>query len=234
MLTLSFDTSTPRLALALSDGADILAARAFERHATHMGQLLPAAQDLLAGAGRKLSEVRLFAASVGPGSFTGIRIGVATAQAFAQALDGRCLALNTLEACAYEARRSSPDAVVVPMLEARNRRVYAAAFRGAETLLPPQVEAADTFFRELGRSLRPGEPLLLGGDEAAAFYAEDETIRELTGRLPKALPALYYPPEVLGLLAAEAADRALFLRPEELLPEYYAPTQAERNFGVYL
>lgn len=232
MLILSFDTSGPRLAAALAEDAALLAAATFTDEETHMRQLLPAIEKIMAAGGRRLQETDLFAAVTGPGSFTGIRIGVATAQALAAALHKRCLPLNSLEAAAYDERR--PGRITAAMFEARNRRVYAAAWRGRELLIKPSVGPVTDLARRL-RDLTAeseAEELLFCGDETAARYAQDEEIVHLLGREAAVSPERYYRPEVLAKLASEAWQAGRAVEPQELLPEYYAATQAERNFGL--
>lgn len=229
MLILAFDTSGPRLACALAEDEEILAADVYEDEGRHMARLLPALQDILKRGGRELGEVGCFAAGVGPGSFTGIRIGAATAQALAFAREVPCIALNSLDAAAYD--KHAENTLTAAMYEARNRRIYAAAYRGGAYVIPPAVGPADDFAAVLKAKRREGEKLLFCGDETAARYAADEKIREILGRQPEASDELGYRPEVLGKMAWQAWQEKKLLKPHELLPEYYAATQAERRFG---
>ncbi len=232
MIILSIDTSTPRLAVCLSKDGDVLAGQMYPPASGHMNQLLPAIEAALAEAGLEPRKIDAYAASVGPGSFTGIRIGVATVQALAMANQKPCLALNTLEACAHE--KLAPDRVVVPMLEARNRRIYTAAYFGDGQLLEPQVIAVDTFMEELVRVLPKGvTSLVFAGDETAEQYAADEKVRRDLPLVPEA-GEMFYSVGVLARLAHRAYTAGKHVSASELLPEYYQATQAERNFGVYL
>lgn len=232
MLILSFDTSSPRLVLALARDRALLAAEAVENKGTHMKNLLPAAAQLLDGQKIKVGEVEAFAAVTGPGSFTGLRIGIATAQALAFAGGRPCLALNSLDAAAYAYEDEA--ALTAAMYEARNRRVYRAAYRGGRRVIEAGVGPIHEFAEALCRERRADEKLIFCGDETAARYAEDDEVLKVLGSRPETAPELYYRPEVLAELARREAEAGRFLRPEALLPEYYAPTQAERNFGVFI
>lgn len=236
MIILAIDTSTPRLGVSLARDGEYLAGGSFDPVGTHMQQILPVIEVVLRDAGCTLGQVDAFAASIGPGSFTGIRVGVATMQALAAAAGKPCLALNTLEVCAED--YLAPGEITVPMLEARNRRIYTAAYREGQMVLAPVVEGVDVFFGRLAVTLREQlltpEAIVLCGDETAARYAEDEQVRALFTQKVYAAETTYYRPEVLGKLAYRAYQSGRLLEPAELLPEYYAPTQAERNLGVFV
>ncbi len=233
MIFLAVDTSLPRLAVSISEGANLLAGKLYPPDGTHMAHLLPAIDALLAEAAVNIKDIGAFAASTGPGSFTGIRIGVATIQQLAQVEAKPCLALNSLEAIALAHHQA--ETLVVPMLEARNRRIYAAAYYEGQQLIAPQVGAVDEFMASLAKAapLHP-RTLLFAGDETRTTYADDVTVRAALPIVPIAVADEYYAPEALALLADREYKAGRLLKPAQLLPEYYAPTQAERNFGVYL
>ncbi len=233
MILLALDTSLPRLAVSVSDGQKLLAGKLYPADGTHMAHVLPAIQENLAEAGKRLADVEVFAASTGPGSFTGIRIGVATIQQLATTMAKPCLALNSLEAAALAYQ--TEGRIVVSMLEARNRRIYAAAYWGQETLMEPQVVAVDEFMFALAKAAPSHcRELVFVGDETRLTYAADAAVRAVLPLVPVAADEEYYEASALAILAERAFVAQRFVPPAELLPEYYAPTQAERNFGVFL
>jgi len=135
---LAFDTATEYLSVCLYDSdAGILALESREGPLRHGANLAPLVADVLRLPGsrrRPLDGVDLVVCPEGPGSFTGLRIGFATAKGLAAASGGtlRTVAVPTIEALAH--RRSAFDGVVLPVLDARKGRFYTALFRGGERL----------------------------------------------------------------------------------------------------
>jgi len=140
VIVLGFDTATPATAvgLRLADGR-VLEGRddpgAGERPG-HSTRLLPLAHDLLSQAGLGWRDVDRIAVGVGPGTFTGLRIGVASARGLAQSLGVDLVGVSSLRALA-EAAREDHD-LVLAAIDARRREVFIAAYRGEDELIEPQ------------------------------------------------------------------------------------------------
>lgn len=191
---------------------------------THSETLLPIADGVLRLLGKQMDEVGLFAVSAGPGSFTGVRIGVSTVKALAHAANNPCVAVDALEALA--ANVTAFDGVVCPILDARAQQVYGAIFRRGERLTEDTVEKLTLF---LDRVEATGENALFLGDGAPGFEA---AIRERLGD-----KAHFAQPQHNGLRAGSAC--ALAARRLEagetpldyitLLPLYLRAPQAERE-----
>jgi tRNA threonylcarbamoyladenosine biosynthesis protein TsaB len=126
-LLLAVETATAAPSLALWRGEALLGERAADPARATAEALLPALDALLADAGVALSAVAGFAVSIGPGSFTGLRIGVATVKGLAFGTDCPAVAISTLAAIAAHASGAAPVAAV---LDARRGEVYAAGFAG--------------------------------------------------------------------------------------------------------
>jgi tRNA threonylcarbamoyladenosine biosynthesis protein TsaB len=134
MIVLGFDTSTPATAIALrlSDGATMQARddpAAGERPG-HATRLLPLAANLLAKAGRCFADVGRIAVGVGPGTFTGLRIGLASARGLAQSLDAQLVGVSSLQALALAAANGPAHAGtgVLALIDARRGEAFAAAY----------------------------------------------------------------------------------------------------------
>jgi len=128
-LLLAVETATAAPSVALWRGDALVGERAADPGRATAEALLPAVDALLVDAGLALAAVEGFAVSIGPGSFTGLRIGVATVKGLAFGTGRRAVAVSTLAALAAHARGPGPVAAV---LDARRGEVYAAGFaRGA-------------------------------------------------------------------------------------------------------
>jgi tRNA threonylcarbamoyladenosine biosynthesis protein TsaB len=177
-LILALDTATPAtvVGVAAPDGT-LLAQRRHDpapgERPGHTAQLLPLAHAALTEAGAGWSDVTRIGAGVGPGTFTGIRIGVATARALAQGLDAETVALSTLRALALGAagRAAGP---ILAVLDARRGEAFVAAYdpRGA-AILPPSAWAPERLAEVPG--LAPGAWQAVG-DGAVRFRAELEAV----------------------------------------------------------
>ena len=147
MNILGLDTATPSTAVALarSDGwlreaRDDVAAGARPRHAQRVLELAAA---LLAAAQLRWMELDAVAVGVGPGGYTGLRIGLATARGLASATGARLLGVGTLRALAEPLR----DRVALAVLDARRGEAFIAGYRGGEELLAPRVCAPQELAR---------------------------------------------------------------------------------------
>jgi tRNA threonylcarbamoyladenosine biosynthesis protein TsaB len=189
VLVAAIDSSTLTLSVALCEVADgrlRVVAEASEPAAQggHGGRLPGALEDLLAASGVALAAVDAWACGLGPGSFTGLRIGLSTWKGFAYALRRPLLGAPGLEAMALEAAASAPaGATLVPLLDARKAEVYAGFYRrredgGVERLAPDAAlapAALEALLRERAEDVpRPvlfGEGVAAGGAPLAGFEA---------------------------------------------------------------
>jgi tRNA threonylcarbamoyladenosine biosynthesis protein TsaB len=168
VIVLGFDTATPRTAVALQLDGDQTPREVShdpaqgERpgHATH---LLALAAGLLADAGLGFADVGLLAVGVGPGTFTGVRIGVATARALAQASATPLAGVSSLRALAAGATARD----VLAVLDARRGEAFVAGFRDGEEVLPPAALGPDALERLPPRA--GGGAWLAAGDGAVRF-----------------------------------------------------------------
>lgn len=226
MKILAVDTSGPVAGAALyEDGAlthEILANHGL----THSQTIMPMVDDALSAAGLRPKDVDLFAAVAGPGSFTGVRIGVGTVKALAHAVQKPCLGLDALEVLAMGA--SGFEGTVCPILDARRGQVYCAAFDAAQIgarpvrLLPDRAVALEEF---LGTLPEKGRLLFLGDGLKVHMEAVRRALGERALRAPAHMASIR-PGAACALAALMESEKIDYM---ELQPIYLRASQAERE-----
>jgi tRNA threonylcarbamoyladenosine biosynthesis protein TsaB len=176
VVVLGLDTATPATAVALREGGGELRERRHEPAAGerpgHAAQLLALAHGLLAEAGIAFADVDRIAVGLGPGTFTGLRIGVATARALSQAAGAELVGVSTLRALAAAAAPAAPAGTgVLAVVDARRGEVFAAGWRDGEQLLD-DVALPPAALSERLRAL--GASWLAVGDGALRFRLDLE------------------------------------------------------------
>ncbi|HZJ76209.1 MAG TPA: tRNA (adenosine(37)-N6)-threonylcarbamoyltransferase complex dimerization subunit type 1 TsaB [Oscillospiraceae bacterium] len=127
MKLLALDTSSITAAVALLDGDKLMGEYTLNHKKNHSQKLMPMIEELLNSCDVKPGEIDVFAASLGPGSFTGLRIGIATMTSMAQALDKKVVGVPTLEALAYNLY--DINGLICPVIDAQKDLVYTALYR---------------------------------------------------------------------------------------------------------
>ncbi|MBI4446601.1 MAG: tRNA (adenosine(37)-N6)-threonylcarbamoyltransferase complex dimerization subunit type 1 TsaB [Acidobacteria bacterium] len=127
MYLLAVDTATHCGGAALGRNEEVVGQVMLKTPLEYSEKILPIIDFLLAQNKLSLPQINVFAVTTGPGSFTGLRIGLATVKAFAQALDRPVIGISTLEALAYRFRHVGRR--IGPMLDARRQQIYAAVYR---------------------------------------------------------------------------------------------------------
>ena len=225
MKILALESSATACSAALW-GKEGLIAQSFQNSGlTHSRTLLPMARDLLNNCG--LEQVDVIAVAAGPGSFTGLRIGVATAKGLAWAEDKDCAPCSTLESMAWPLA-SFRDAVIVCAMDARRKQVYNALFQTDGERLTRLSPDRAISLEELGEELKKiKKRKIVVGDGAKLCY---NTLREQDGQLELA-------PEPLRMQSAQGVARAALeqiragglVKGGELAPVYHRLSQAERE-----
>lgn len=184
-MLLALETATDVCSVALMQDGALWAHASLHRPRVHAEQLTPLVHDLLARSERSLTTLDAVAVSMGPGSYTGLRIGVSTAKGFAMAADAALIGVPTLEALAASV---SPyvraGEVVCALLDARRDEVYAAAYRIDEDTLAPFAKTSALTVDALPEWLGEFEgPLWLVGDggakAASALHAHADSLHVL-------------------------------------------------------
>ena len=224
MLMLSLSTSGPIASAAVIKDGQVLSLEVGGHGRTHSETIMPLCEKALQTAGYTPADMDAFGVDAGPGSFTGVRIGVSTVKALAYTAGKPCVAVDALEALA--ANVTAFDGVVCPILDARAQQVYGAMFKDGKRVLEDVVEKLALF---LDRVEATGEAALFLGDGAPGFEA---AIRERLGN-----KAHFVKPQHNGLRAGSACAVAkerlekgeAALDYITLLPLYLRAPQAERE-----
>lgn len=129
MLILGIDTSTDICSVGLSESKKFVGEININLDKRHSERLLPIIKNLFLESGYKINEIDGIVVTEGPGSFTGLRIGLSTVQAFKQALEVPVYSISRLEFMAESIKKYFPEYIFVPTIDARNKRVYTSLFK---------------------------------------------------------------------------------------------------------
>lgn len=206
---------------------EFLIAQSYENSGlTHSVTLLPMAEELLKNCGLKLKDIDVIAVAAGPGSFTGLRIGVSAAKGLGWALNKPCAKVSTLEAMAWGL--TSMEGELCPVMDARRSQVYNARFSSeGETIIrltPDRAIGLEELEEEL---IKEEKEQILVGDGALMCYNRFAAIG-LKVRLPA--PNLRYQTAWgVARCGLEMARQGNLVTAAELVPEYHRLSQAERE-----
>ena len=225
-MILAFETSAKAASVALMENGTLLGESYQNTGLTHSQTLMSMAEDLLDACGKTPQQVDAVAVAAGPGSFTGVRIGVAAAKGFAWGKEIPCYGVSTLEAMAHNL--GVWNGFVVPTMDARRSQTYTAIFHAEGGKLTRTLDDCAISFEELGNLLKScKEPIFLVGDGAVLCY----------NTLLEAVPGLVLPPEHrlhqraagVALVAQQQMDAGLPGDGASLTPNYLRLSQAERE-----
>lgn len=223
MLILALESSAKAASVALMEDESLIAQYSQCCGLTHSRTLLPMVEDMLKNTEKKIADVDLIAVAHGPGSFTGIRIGVSTVKGLAWASDKKCVGVSTLEAMAWHG--VSAGGLICPVMDARRSQVYNALFETDGDGRPVRLtEDRAVSLAELAGELKDYEcaPLLVG-DGAKLTY--DYLTNEGTACRMAPANLLYQSAWGVGMAAlGKEAGGA-----DDLLPVYLRLSQAERE-----
>lgn len=224
MKILAIEASARVAGAAFLENGRILAEQMVNGPLTHSETLMPMVAGVIEQAGKAPEDVELIALTNGPGSFTGLRIGAATAKGLALGLNIKLLPVPTLEALAYNVQ--SWPGCIVPMMDARRGQVYAAIYERGECIREPEALPPETLLKELVKREEPCMFLGDGADLYAPYFQEHLGDRYfLAPACHKDLRA-----GVLAALAEEKIQRGVSPIPGAALRlDYLRKPQAERE-----
>lgn len=226
MLILGIETATEQISVALGGHEGVIARFEVARGRRHAEILTPAIEFVCAQAGIGLDELGVIAVDVGPGLFTGMRVGLAAAKALSLALRIPMIGISSLDLLAFPHRRS--DRVVVPVIDARKGEVFYAMYRqvpgGMQQVVAPQVGPVDELVADL---LARSQDALCIGDGANRYRTAilDGYHCEIGDDLhPSAAP--------LVQLAHARALREEWVQHSEIAPVYLRQPDAQINWAT--
>ena len=226
MLILAFETSAKAASVALLEGDKLLSESYQNTGMTHSQTLMVMAEDMLKQCGKTAKDVDAVAVAEGPGSFTGVRIGVAAAKGFAWGREIPCYGVSTLEAMAQSL--GIYDGYICPVMDARRSQVYNALFEADRGEITRIREDRAISLDDLAEDVKKLEkPVFLVGDGSILCY----------NTLLERVPSLVLPPEHrmhqravgVGIIAARQMIAGISGDAAALSPNYLRLSQAERE-----
>ena len=227
MITLAFDGTAKVASCAILDGQKVLSLYSIDNGLTQSELLLPMAESMLTALKLSFSDVGLYATAVGPGSFTGVRIGVSLIKGLAFGKNTPCVPVSTLEALAENL--APLDGILVPCMDARRSQVYSAIFKSDGQTLRRITEDRAIAISDLAEELKKyeGKRIYLSGDGYTVA---------LKGLREAGVEVCDTPPLLINENAASVAkvalrkyEEGLTVSDSELSPVYLRLPQAERE-----
>ncbi len=226
MKIIALESSAITASVAIAEDEKLLGQSFQNSGLTHSATLMPMAADLLKNTGLTLDEIDVVAVAAGPGSFTGVRIGVAAAKGLAWPGDKPCAPCSTLESMAWQCAHMGGE--ICAAMDARRNQVYCARFLADNGELKRLTEDRAIGLDELGAEIRAsGKPQILVGDGAALVQ------KSLEG---EGMSCVLMPPHLLYQTAWGVVRCALRLAREgelvsaaAMAPSYHRLSQAERE-----
>jgi tRNA threonylcarbamoyladenosine biosynthesis protein TsaB len=223
MKLLTLDTATSVFSVAISAGEQLLGETAGEAGQLTAARMVPAIQRLFSDCALRPADLDGFAVTIGPGSFTGLRVGIAFIKGLAYATAKPVVGLSSLALLAMNAKESRIP--VCPLFDARKSEVYGGLYRftgGMETVIADRVSPPEQFL-----DLIAGETLFLG--DGALRYRE-QIVARLGDQARFVEPHLHNPSAATGVpLALQAFAAGNAVTAATLLPSYLRLSEAEMN-----
>jgi len=224
---LALETSGDAGSVALGRGTELLATSSFEGPKMHAGDLVPTIDALCRRHRVQPDKIDAVFVSAGPGSFTGLRIGIAVARMLALSVGARLVGVPSLTVIAQNALDADPTPPAVGViLDAKRGRTFAAAFQRGGDRYEPQGEPAEVEPEVFLRSLPSGSGVIGTGVPLHREAVERSGVRILSA-------ALFQPrAEIVYRLGSESAMSGNWTPPERLRPVYVRPPEAEEKWRM--
>lgn len=221
MKILAVDTSAVCASVAITENDKIISLCSTNAGLTHSRTLLPMIDSALKNSETQLDSIDCFACANGPGSFTGIRIGISAIKGLADGLDKKCIAVSTLEGLAYNL--VGQQVIACPVMDARCNQVYTAVFDVDGDKISRLTEDEAIKIDELGEKLKAyDKKIVFVGDGA-------EICHKALGHSIAAPVIRYQNAASVAFATINSFDESKMLSPAEIMPVYLRLPQAERE-----
>jgi len=228
MTILAIDTSSTVATAAVMRGETLLGELILNNGKTHSQKLMPLVNELFKGLDMDIGEIDLFAASVGPGSFTGLRIGIVTIKAMAYSAGKPVISVPTLDALAVNA--CSFKGLICPIMDARNKQVYTALYR-------PDIKVPQRITEYMGITVDELSQLILEQNQEAIFVGDavglyEDYFKTRLGELCTIAPSSLRLQRAacVAQVAMERANEGKLESCFDMKPFYLRKSQAEREY----
>ena len=231
MKILAIDCTAKPASVAILENGKVLSAAYTNTGLTHSQTLVPMIDSALKDAQLDLNDVERFAINAGPGSFTGVRIGVAALKGLVFSDAANCVPVSTLESMAYNFKGlpGIEDYDICPAMDARRNQIYTALFCWEDGKVHRLMEDAALPIPDLLAQLNErGRPVVFVGDGAELVYASAQAVLQDCSLAPEQLR--YQNATAVAACAADKLEAGADpVRSEEILPVYLRAPQAERE-----
>ena len=226
MKVLGLDTSTMMTTCAVLDDENLLGEYSLNQDMTHSENLVPMIKEILDNLNLEVSDIDLYGVSLGPGSFTGLRIGIATVKSLAHVFNKPIVGISTLEGLAFNLVHGGP---IVPMIDARRNRIYTGIYKWQKGRLINILKPSIMEMEELLELLDKDYNNIMVNGNGALLYKEkiENSLKDKVKISPISLNSCK---------AASIAELALLNRHEEnqynyynIVPDYLRESQAQRE-----
>lgn len=229
MKILSMECSATPASVAIIENGNVLASSFVNVHLTHSQTLIPMVEDLLKAARLTISDIDGLAISNGPGSFTGIRIGISAVKGLAAPKNLPCVAVSTLRAMSQN--YCDTDCIVCAVMDARCNQVYNALFEIengiVKRLCDDRALLCDELTEEIASiSENNTKNIIIVGDGTNIFYPFVEKYKNVRKSSPQ---GRFQNAASVGLVAEECFNKGETIKADALLPFYLRLPQAERE-----
>lgn len=229
MKILAVDTSAAVASVAVIEDGTILGEYSINNKKTHSQKLLPMIDELLKNLDLKVVDIDYFAASSGPGSFTGLRIGITTIKALAYSTNKQVIAVPTLDALANNVTAS--EALICPIMDARNNQVYTALYSSENGIIKNITEYMGVHITDLC-------DIINGKNKKVIFLGDGVAIHKNFLKEKLQVPCEFASAASLLPRSASVAEVAMKMLMEnrqessfDMVPFYLRKSQAERMFN---
>lgn len=228
MNILAFDSSGKRAGAAIMKDGNIIAEILLNTGLTHSEMLMVVIDKAFELTKMTPSDIDFFSATTGPGSFTGLRIGISTIKGLSMGVGKKCISVPTLRAMAEISQLS--DTLIVPVIDARRNRVYSSVYlRNVEGVLSQLITDSVFEIAEL-------YDIIKSFNKTVSFVGDVDIIKNsgiFKGVTTIPLPDShsFLRASHVAITAAKLQSEGMFCEPEYLNPHYLLPSQAEREYN---